>query len=62
VGSVVLVGGIVWGFTYLIGSGEYKTLYSGMAPADAQSLAQRLGAQNIAIQISTDGTSVLVSF
>ena len=60
VGSLILVGGIVWGFIYLIGSGEYKTLYSGMAPADAQSLAQRLGAQNIAIQLSTDGTSVLV--
>jgi flagellar M-ring protein FliF len=59
-GSVVLVGGIVWGFTYLMSSGEYKTLYSGMAPADAQSLAQRLGAQNISFQLSSDGASVLV--
>src|SRR5579872_5245288 len=31
-----------------------------MAPADAQSLGQKLAAQNIAYQISPDGTSVLV--
>ena len=34
-GSILLVGGIVLGFTYLMNNGEYKTLYSGMAPADA---------------------------
>jgi flagellar M-ring protein FliF len=50
----------VWGFTYLMGSGEYKTLFSGMAPPDAQSLSQRLGGQNISFQLSSDGTSVLV--
>src|SRR5262249_31093065 len=44
----------------LLGGAEYKPLYTGMAPADAQSLGQHLGAQNIAYQISTDGTSVLV--
>src|SRR5215475_5777376 len=58
-GSIVLVGGTVWLFTYLMSS-DYKPLYSGMAPADAQSLSQRLAAQNIAYQISPDGTSVLV--
>jgi flagellar M-ring protein FliF len=59
-GSVVLVAGILWFFVHLLGVGDYKTLYSGMAPADAQILAQRLGAQNISYQLSTDGTSVLV--
>ena len=59
-GSVVLVGGAVWLFVTLLGGGDYKPLYSGMAPADAQSLGQRLGAQNIAFQISPDGTAVLV--
>ncbi|HTQ60206.1 MAG TPA: flagellar basal-body MS-ring/collar protein FliF [Candidatus Solibacter sp.] len=58
-GSVVLVGGILWLFVYFLGA-DYKTLYSGMAPADAQSLAQRLGAENIAYQLSSDGTTVLV--
>ena len=33
-GSIALVGGTVWLFTHLMGS-DYKTLYSGMAPADA---------------------------
>ncbi|HEY2545796.1 MAG TPA: flagellar basal-body MS-ring/collar protein FliF [Candidatus Acidoferrum sp.] len=59
-GSVVLVAGVLWLFVHLLGAGDYKTLYSGMAPADAQILAQRLGAQNISYQLSSDGTSVLV--
>ena len=59
-GSAILVGGVVWLFVCLLGGGDYKPLYSGMAPADAQSLGQRLGAQNIAYQISSDGTTVLV--
>jgi len=58
-GSVVLVGGTVWLFTHLMGN-DYKTLYSGMAPADAQSVGQKLAAQNITYQISPDGTSILV--
>jgi len=59
-GSVILVGGTIWLFVYLFGGGEYKTLYSGMAPADAQSLTQRLSGQNIQAQVSPDGTVVLV--
>jgi len=59
-GSVLLIGGTLWLFVYLFGGGDYKTLYSGMAPADAQSLVQHLAAQNIQGQVSPDGTSVLV--
>ena len=59
-GSVVLVAGVLWLFVHLLGGGDYKVLYSGMAPADAQALGQRLGAQNIPFQLSSDGTSVLV--
>src|SRR5579863_7634454 len=59
-GSVVLAGGTIWLFVYFLNAGDYKTLYSGMAPADAQNLSQRLAAQNIAFQISPDGTAVLV--
>src|SRR5277367_6623286 len=59
-GSVVLVAGTLWIFTRLLGGADYKTLYSGMAPADAQALAQRLVADNIAYEISPDGTAVMV--
>jgi flagellar M-ring protein FliF len=59
-GSVVLVLGTLWLFVHLLAGGDYKTLYSGMAPADAQNLAQRLGAQNISYQLSSDGTSLMV--
>lgn len=59
-GSVILVGATVWLFVHFLDAGDYKTLSSGMAPADAQALAHRLVSQNIAYQISTDGTSVLV--
>jgi flagellar M-ring protein FliF len=58
--SVVLVGGTLWLFVYLLGGGDYKTLYSSMAPADAQNLAERLAAQNISYQLSPDGSAVLV--
>jgi len=59
-GSVLIVGGTIWIFVHLLGQGDYKPLYSGMAPTDAQSLGQRLSAQNISFQLSTDGTAVLV--
>jgi len=59
-GSVALVAGTLWLFVRLLGAGDYKTLYSGMAPMDAQNLAHRLGAQNITYQFSGDGTAVLV--
>lgn len=57
-GAVIL--GVLWVFVRLLGGGDYKPLYTGMAPADAQNLAQQLGAQNIAYQLSSDGTTVLV--
>jgi flagellar M-ring protein FliF len=59
-GSALLVAAAVWGFTALLSAGDSKPLYSGMAPADAQMLAQRLANENIAAQVSTDGTAVLV--
>ena len=43
-GSIVLVGGTVWLFTHLMGS-DYKTLYSGMAPADALKSATSIAAR-----------------
>jgi flagellar M-ring protein FliF len=60
VGSLAIVGATIWVFVRLLGAGDYKTLYSGMSTADAQNLGQRLAAQNISFQLSSDGTGVLV--
>lgn len=59
-GSAALVGLTIWAFVWLAGKAEYKPLYSGLAAADAQKLAQRLASQNINYQLSSDGTTVLV--
>jgi len=55
--AVLLVIGI---FVRLSQTAEYKTLYTGLQPADEQSVVQSLGAKNISYQVSTDGTSVSV--
>jgi flagellar M-ring protein FliF len=59
-GSAVIVGIAVWVFARLIVGGDYKPLFVGLSTADAQSLGQKLAAQNIPFQLSADGTSVLV--
>jgi flagellar M-ring protein FliF len=58
--SVALVGVTVWGFVWMIGNADYKPLYTGLAPADAQKLTQDLAAQNIEFRMSSDGSTVLV--
>lgn len=60
VGGTLLVAAVVWGFAMFFSAGEYKPLFSGMSPADAQLLSVRLAGENISAQLSTDGTSVLV--
>jgi len=47
-------------FVRLIGTPDYKPLYKDLDPADAQSLASQLAAQNIPHQISPDGKTVSV--
>jgi flagellar M-ring protein FliF len=59
-GGAVLVAGVLWIFVVLIGRPKYVTLYSGLRPEEAQSLASRLAGKNIPHQISSDGGSVLV--
>ena len=44
----------------LVGKGDYKPLYTGLATADAQRMTESLSSQNIDSQISSDGTTVLV--
>jgi flagellar M-ring protein FliF len=59
-GGALVVGLTLWGFVVLFGQGKNVTLYSGLRPADAQSMASRLAAKNIPYEISPDGGSVLV--
>lgn len=47
-------------FARLLSTPNYKPLYQGMEPADAQSLSTQLTAQNIPNQISADGKTVSV--
>ena len=58
--SSALVGVTIWIFVRLLGGGDYKPLYTGLASADAQSITERLAAENVEYQVSSDGTTVLV--
>jgi len=60
VGGTALVGGVVWLFAVLLGQPKYVTLYSGLRPEEAQTLAGRLAAKSIPHQISADGGTLLV--
>jgi flagellar M-ring protein FliF len=59
-GGTALVGITLWVFVGLLGKPKYVTLYSGLKPAEAQSLGSRLAAKNIQYQLSPDGGSLLV--
>lgn len=59
-GGAVLVAATLYVFVQLIGKPDYKTLYSGLAPADAQAIAASLAAKKIPYQQSPDGASILV--
>jgi flagellar M-ring protein FliF len=60
IGGVALVGATVWVFAALLSQPKYVTLYSGLRPEDAQSLAARLAAKNIPHETSPDGGTLLV--
>jgi flagellar M-ring protein FliF len=47
-------------FVRLIGSPDYKPLFTGLEPADAQSLSAQLDAQGIPHQTSADGKTISV--
>ena len=59
-GGTVVVGATLWIFVALLGQPKYVTLYSGLRPDEAQTLAGRLAAKNIPHQISADGSTLLV--
>ena len=58
--SAALVAAVIVLFTWLTRNADFKTLYSGLAPEDAQEVVQSLAARNIPYQISTDGSSVSI--
>jgi flagellar M-ring protein FliF len=45
-------------FVFLISRADYKPLYSGLQPEEAQSIARTLAANNIPYEVSSDGTSL----
>jgi len=47
-------------FVFLIGRADYKPLYSGLQPEEAQSIARTLAADGIPYEISSDGTTLRV--
>src|SRR5580698_7247879 len=55
-GGAVLTGLTLWGFVTLLGQPKYVTLYSGLRPEEAQTLAASLTAKNIPHQLSPDGS------
>lgn len=59
-GAAVLVAATLYVFVQLIGKPDYKTLYSGLNPADAQDIAASLTAKKIPFEQSADGTGILV--
>lgn len=58
--SAALVIGVIALFVRLTRSADFTPLYSGLSPADAQSVAQSLATKNIQYQISTDGTAISI--
>ena len=58
--GTALVGITIYVFVQLIGKQDYKTLYSGLNPSDAQDIVSSLTTKKIPYQQSPDGTSILV--
>ena len=58
--GTVLVAATLWVFVRLLSKADFKPLYSGLAPAEAQALSQQLAAKNIPYELSSDGTTLSV--
>lgn len=58
--SLIAVVGTLWVFVSLLGRGDFKVLYSGLDPAEANTIAKRLAQENIPAQISSDGKTLSV--
>jgi len=58
--GVVIAAGALYGFVSLMNSGEYQTLYTGLAPDEGTVLVQHLAVRGITAQLSSDGASLSV--
>ena len=59
-GSAAIVIATLALFVRLSQKADMRTLFSGLSPADAQMVAQRLAEEGVSYDISTDGTSISV--
>ncbi|MGH9354235.1 MAG: flagellar basal-body MS-ring/collar protein FliF [Terriglobia bacterium] len=59
--SLIAVAGSLWVFVSLLGRGDYKVLYSGLDPAEANTIVKRLAQENIPAELSTDGKTLSVA-
>ncbi len=59
-GGAVLVAATLCVFVQLIAKPDYKVLYSGLTPSDAQAITASLNARKIPFEQSPDGASILV--
>src|SRR5882672_7122207 len=57
-GSVALVALVIWLFVHLFAAADFKPLYTGLDPTDAQKIIERLSLENIPYQLSSDSTSI----
>ncbi|MGH9377775.1 MAG: flagellar basal-body MS-ring/collar protein FliF, partial [Terriglobia bacterium] len=58
--SLIAVAGSLWVFVSLLGRGDYKVLYSGLDPAEANNIVKRLAQENISSQLSSDEKTLSV--
>lgn len=58
--SLIAVGGTLWLFVALLGRGDYKVLYSGLDPAESNTIVKRLAEENIPAQLSSDSKTLSV--
>src|SRR3954470_21762396 len=61
VGGSLLVALTLWFFVRFLAAPDFKVLYSGLKPADVQSIAGKLAEKSIAYEIAPDGTSLSVA-
>jgi flagellar M-ring protein FliF len=58
--GVVAVAATLWLFVFLFDKAQYKPLFSGLSPGDAQTLAHRLADKNVPFQMTSDETAIMV--
>ena len=58
--SLIAVAGSLWLFVSLLGRGDYQSLYSGLQPEEANTIAKRLAQEGIPSRLSSGGKSLSV--